>query len=145
MYGDDHLSRHRVGPVLPEIDPLPGSERQLAVSHGKIQVGVSEHAAHMGRHVVRALRDMIEPGVAVGYQVTHEPLQIRQDVRIRVFTHHEGGASVTNENVAKTKFHVRFPHGLNHPPGNVVTTAAIRIDDELCLKHLAPLVREIMG
>src|SRR6476646_5112231 len=84
-------------PVLPEMDPLPGAEREPAMAERDRELGRREGGAHVGRHVVGAFVAMAKERVAVGNEAREEAVEIGANVRVGVLLDHKAGRGVADE------------------------------------------------
>lgn len=87
----------RAGAMFPEINALPGSQRQFTVDQGDAEGGLGQCATNMGRHVVRPLAPMTPAGLAVGRQGGKKGLKIAADIGIGVFLDQQRGRGVPAE------------------------------------------------
>lgn len=65
--------------VLPQIEPLPGSEGAAAMPNRHIDTRLRQDAADMRGHVIRTLCGMRKQRIAIGNLPGHECLQISQN------------------------------------------------------------------
>jgi hypothetical protein len=71
--------------VFPEINALPGAERQAAVPNRKSQLRTCQHRTNVGRHVIRTFH-AVRPGrIAIPHEAAHEIFQVSTDIMVCVF------------------------------------------------------------
>ena len=88
--------------MLPEINPLPGTQCTSSVCDRQIQVVLRQDASDVRRHVVRPLVDMGEHWVAVGNLSTHESFKVSANGRVCVFTQYQRSAGMAQKDMAQT-------------------------------------------
>ena len=71
--------------MLPEVNPLPGPQRELAPADGDGEVDGRQRGADVGGHVVVALDGVREEGIAVRHEARKKALQVAPHVRIGIF------------------------------------------------------------
>ena len=96
------------GPVLPEIDSLPGADQQTPASEGQGEGGAGEGRADVGGHVIRAfvvvaVRAQFAPTAdrshpLLGHQGLEVGGQIHQHPRVGVLVDSERAAGMFCEN-----------------------------------------------
>ena len=122
-------------PMLPKIDPLPGTQCAGAVPDGNIEIGLRQDAANVRGHVVRPFGDMDVFRITVRNGAKHEGLEISAHIRVGVFAEYQRCAGVPDEKVAKTCRKARIPDETLHLPGNVVGPATAGFDSLLKLPY----------
>ena len=70
--------------MFPEINSLPGAQRQAAVHNGDGKINRGQRRTNMRRHVVVPLGCMNIKRIAIGNEPLEESLQIPLHVRVRV-------------------------------------------------------------
>jgi len=116
--------------MLPKINALPGSQGAAAPRNRNVQIGLRQYAAHMRRHVIRALCSVYEHRVAIRDLSRHESLKISHNVRICVLAQHQRGTGVTNENVARAGFDSGFSNNPPHISTEVVGTSTVSLNPQ---------------
>ena len=77
----------------------------------------------MSRHVVRPFGRVGEDRIAVRYRARHECFQIATYGRVGVFTQHQRGAGVMNENVAQAARNTAVGNATLHVVRDLVSTS----------------------
>ena len=103
--------------VLPKVNALPGAQHKVSVGDRDLLGGMSQHAANMGRHVIGAL-GAVDIVATFGHKLGKEGLQIRQNIRIRIFLDDETGGSVAKEEIAQTALDARLDNDIVDLTGN---------------------------
>ena len=80
--------------MLPEVDPLPGPQRKLALADGDGKVDGRQRSADVGWHVVVALDRVREERIAVRHEARKEALQIAPHIRVGILLYEQRGRSV---------------------------------------------------
>lgn len=88
-------------PVLPQVQPLPGAEAELATDHGNLLRRPSHRAAQVRGHVVGPLEGMRVAAVALRREAGEPCLEVVTSGGIGVLLDHEGAARVSHEDVAQ--------------------------------------------
>lgn len=70
--------------MLPDVDPLPGTEAQLPTGYRHAQVDRRQCRPDMRRHVIVALDGVGEECIPVWHQAREEPLEVATDVGVGV-------------------------------------------------------------
>src|ERR1051326_2174969 len=94
MQGDQPAMRSVT--MFPQVNPLPGPQRQPATHDGNGEINSGERAPHMGGHIVLALGGMDEKRVAVGHKAGKEFFQVAPNVRVGVFLNEQRSRSVAD-------------------------------------------------
>ena len=76
-------------PMFPKIYSLPGAERAPTVANWQVEIRLSENAANVGWHIVRALVRVREHRIAVRCLTLHECLEIPHYGRVSILTKHQ--------------------------------------------------------
>jgi len=71
-----HFATVRAQAVLPEIDALPGAERQAPIGKRDRQLHGRQRSPHVRWHVVGAFIAMPEQRIAVRNQTREEPIEV---------------------------------------------------------------------
>src|SRR6266516_2407342 len=87
----------RRGAMLPEIDALPGAQRELAPADRDGKIDWRQSGANMRRHIVVPFGGMDKQRVAVRHQPGEEFLKIPADVRISIFLDEQRCRSVAHK------------------------------------------------
>ena len=88
-------------PVFPQVYPLPGAEAAAAAGDRQRQVGMREDRAHMGRHIIRSFRHMLEQVITIRHKTHHETLQVGSHVGVGVLAEYQRGTGVMKKQVAQ--------------------------------------------
>src|SRR5690606_3265650 len=97
---NDDATPVRGAAMLPQVDPLPGAEREPPVEYRDRERGGGEDRLDVGRHVVRPLRRMREVAVALRHEAVEPLLEVMARARIGVFLNGEAGGGVADEDGA---------------------------------------------
>jgi len=81
--------------VFPEVDSLPGSQREAPVRDGDGEVHGGQGGANVRRHVIVSFDRMPEERITVGHETGEESFQITAHVRVGIFLDQQGSRSVT--------------------------------------------------
>lgn len=119
--------------MFPQIHALPGTQRTTPVAHRNRQVGVCQNASDMGWHVVRAFRRVRKHRIPIGSQSRHERFEVTTNIRVRIFAHHQRGAGVADENLAKPAADTRMTHKILDITRDVMCSPSAGANCELSL------------
>ena len=87
----------------------------------------------MRRHVVGSLGRVGEHGIAVRHELAHEGLEIVSHGRVRIFTKHQGGAGMADEQMAQAGSDAGLGNASLHIASQVVGPATARSDADFRL------------
>src|SRR5437868_9779622 len=121
--------------VLPQVDRLPGAEKQGSVADRNRLRRPRQRRADVARHVVRTFGVVLIVPV-FGRDPFGPPLQIPQHRGIRVLLHDERRARVLYEHGAKAHLHAGAGHSATDLPGHVVQPAPAGAHLDFFLMHL---------
>lgn len=121
----DDATLMRTSTVLPQVNSLPGAERQTPVRHGYDFAGFRQCRSRMRRHVVRPLV-VVLPRARFRCKVAEPTFQIAQHGRIGVFLNHEAGRRVLNEDGAESGLDAARRDDLTQSFGNIDEAPAAR-------------------
>src|SRR5690606_33913868 len=110
--------------MLPEVDPLPGAEREATVSHGNVEAYRGERALDVRRHVIGPLVCMPEPRGVLGNELVEELLEILTRGGIGVLLDAEARGRVADENVTEPDVDAALLHDSRDLPRHVIEAAA---------------------
>src|SRR5262245_54401709 len=86
--------------VLPQVDRLPGAERQIATAHGDRFRRAGEHRPYVGGHVVGTF-GVVLPRVGLGRGLREPSAEIAQHGRVCVLLDHDASRGVLHEDGTK--------------------------------------------
>lgn len=130
--------------MLPQVDTLPGSQRERSTHDRYAQVNGGQCCSHVGRHIVSALRGVLKNPVAVWDKPAKEALKIGPNVGIRVFLDQQGGRRVLEPRRKETRLETGLPDESDEFTRELGETPSTGFDAELVrelAKHASePLV-----
>ena len=112
--------------MLPEVNALPGAQRQLAVADGNGKIDRRKGGAHVSGHVVVAFDRVREERIAVRHKASEEMLQVTPHVRVGVFLDQQGGGSVAEVQSHQAGGETVLGNPVRHFAGEFVEAAAAR-------------------
>ena len=86
--------------MFPQVHALPCAQVATPIAYREIQVGVSDNAANMRRHIVGSFLRMRVRRIAVRGDTRHEGLEVSHNGRIGILTEHQRRTRVSNEDIA---------------------------------------------
>lgn len=110
--------------MFPQVNSLPGPQRQPATHDGNGEINSGEHAPDMGGHIVLALGGMDEKRVAVGHKAGKEFFQVTPNVRVGVFLNEQRGGGVADVERQEAIVEVVLRHPGRGVVGEFVEAAA---------------------
>src|SRR5256885_7722852 len=81
---DSHAAAMRMMAMFPEVNPLPGAQRQLAAFERDAEIHRGKRRAHVRRHVILAFSRMPENWVAIRRKPRKQTLQVALYFRISI-------------------------------------------------------------
>ena len=91
---NDDAARVRFEAMFPEVNALPGAERELLVCNGDAEVHRSQRGANVSGHIVLAFAGVAEDRVAVGNKAGKKAFEITAHFRVGIFLDQQRGGSV---------------------------------------------------
>ena len=110
--------------VFPEVNALPGSERELAVVERDAEVHAGERGADVRGHVVVAFGGVDEECIAIGNEPREERLEIAPHVRVGVLLNEQRSGSVAQMQREQTVLKIIFGEPRRDFIGELVKTTA---------------------
>jgi len=84
----------RMRPVFPEIDPLPGSEREPAALERKGKIHRRQRGADVRGHIVSALGGVDEQRVAIAHEPREKSVEVAAHIGVGIFLDEQRGGSM---------------------------------------------------
>jgi hypothetical protein len=116
--------------VFPQVNSLPGAEREPAGVQRQGKVHGGQRGADVRGHVVSALGGMAEQRVAVRHEPRKKCVEVEPHIRIGVFLNQQRGGGVAQMQRQQTVAEFVFRNPLFHRVGELHQPASPRGDDE---------------
>ena len=116
--------------MLENVNPLPGTQRQIPIIDRNGQAGIRQHGADVGSSIVIAFQCMRVPAISFRDEAFHKRFQVGAGGRIPVFAHHQRGAGVRQEQKAQAFAHVPIQQMRADSFGDIVQSFTLGRDFE---------------